>query len=166
MLGSLQGQRFDDIDRSTEEVDTALEKAREADGDSERERLTLQSLSMARSLHYDGGIARGATLMGTICARTGRTSEALQYYLEAEAKLETIDNGPALLSVQTALGDLFFHEKLYTAARRYYEEVLQVRPKDYVTKEKAADASLYDMHFDSAEIYYKELIIKYREEGN
>ena len=165
-FSSLQGQHFDDIDRSTEEVDVALEKAREADGDSEQEAFASQSLAKARTLRYDGGIARAATLLGTICARTGRTSEALQYYLEAEAKLETIGNASALLSVQTALGDLFFHEKLYTAARRYYEEVLQIRPQDYVTKEKAADASLYDMRFDSAEIYYKELIIKYREEGN
>ena len=66
-------------------MDVALEKAREADGDSEQEAFASQSLAKARTLRYDGGIARAATLLGTICARTGRTSESLKYYLEAEA---------------------------------------------------------------------------------
>ena len=163
---TLQGQSLDDIERSTEEVDNVLEKAKKSDGDSEREALATQSLAMARTLRYDGGIARASIMLGEINVRAGKISEALQYYLEAEAKVEASGNRPAVLTIRTALGDIFFHEKVYGTARRYYDEVLRLKPQDYITKEKAADASLYDMHFDSAEVYYKELIVKYREEGN
>jgi len=164
-LSFLQSQGLDDIERNTEEVDTVLEKAKQANDDAEKERLATQSLSLARTLRYDGGIARASIVLGEVYARSGRTSEALQHYLEAEAKVSE-SNQPALLNIRTALGDIFFHEKLYSTARRYYDEVLRIKPQDYVTLEKAADASLYNMHFDSAEIIYKELIVKYREEGN
>ncbi len=165
-FSSLQGQGLDDIERSTEEVDNVLERAKRSDGDTEREALATQSLAMARSLRYDGGIARASIMLGEINARAGRTSEALQHYLEAEAKVEAAGNRPALLTIRTALGDIFFREKLYSTARRYYDEVLKMKPQDYITQEKAADASLFDMHFDSAETIYKTLIVKYREENN
>jgi class 3 adenylate cyclase len=162
----LKSQGLDEIERSTIEVDHVLDKARTVTSDKERAELANQSLSVARSLRYDGGIIRASILLGEICARTNRTEEALQHYLEAEAKVESTGNKPAQLAIHTALGDLFLQEKLYTSARRYYREVLAARPQDYETKEKAADACLYDMQFDSAEIFYKELIIKYREDGN
>jgi class 3 adenylate cyclase len=44
--------------------------------------------------------------------------------------------------------------------------VLVLQPNDYRIKEKIADACLLDMRFDSAEYFYKELIVKYKEEGN
>ncbi|MFN0036193.1 MAG: adenylate/guanylate cyclase domain-containing protein [Saprospiraceae bacterium] len=162
----LQAQALDDIERNTVEVDNILDQAKRSDSDSECEELAHQSLAMARSLRYDGGIVRASILLGETYARVGRTEEALQHYLEAEAKLETSGNRPAQLATKIAIGDLFFHEKLYAPAHRYYREVLALRPKDYETREKAADACLYDMRFDSAEILYKELIVKYKAEGN
>jgi class 3 adenylate cyclase/tetratricopeptide (TPR) repeat protein len=165
-FSTLHGQGLDDIERNTEDVDNVLERARQADGDSEKESMANQSLSMARSLRYNGGIVRASMMLGEIYARTGRTAEALQHYLEAEAKVESSGNRPALLAIRSALGDIFFQEKLYGTARRYYIEVLRLKPQDYATLEKAADASLFDMQFDSAEVIYKELIVKYREEGN
>ncbi len=165
-FSALQGQHPDDIERNTEEVDNTLERAKQADGDTEKEALATQSLSLARSLRYDGGIVRASVMLGEIYARTGKTSEALQHYLEAEAKVEASGNKAALLGIRAALGDIFFREKLYSTARRYYDEVLRQKPLDYITREKAADASLYDMRFDSAEIFYKSLIIKYKAEGN
>ena len=121
---------------------------------------------MARSLRYDGGIIRSSLLLGEVCARAGKTEQALQYYLEAEAKILSTGNRAAQLAVQNALGDLFFQEKLYTNARRYYREVLLVQPNDFRIKEKIADACLLDMRFDSAEYFYKELIVKFKEDGN
>ncbi|MBC7778398.1 MAG: tetratricopeptide repeat protein [Phycisphaerae bacterium] len=162
----LQAQTLDDIERNTVEVDHILDQAKRSNSDSEREELAQKSLAIARSLRYDGGIVRASTLLGEIYARIGRTEEALQHFLEAEAKLETSGNRPAQLAVKTAIGDLFFHAKLYASAHRYYREVLALRPQDYETREKAADACLYDMRFDSAEILYKELIVKYKAEGN
>lgn len=162
----LSGQSLDEIERSTFEVDNILEQARASDSDAERERLATQTLTMARSLRYDGGIIRSSMLLGEVCARAGKTEQALQYYLEAEAKILNTGNRVAQLGVQNALGDLFFQEKLYTNARRYYREILSVQPNDYRTKEKMADACLLDMRFDSAEYFYKELIYKYKEDGN
>mgnify|MGYP000148817464 CR=1 FL=1 len=162
----LQAQALDDIERSTVDVDEILDRARRSDSDSECEELAQRSLAIARSLRYDGGIVRASILLGEIYTRIGRSEEALQHYLEAEAKLENSGNRPAQLAVKTAIGDLFFGEKLYAPAHRYYREVLVLRPQDYETREKAADACLYDMRFDSAEILYKELIVKYKAEGN
>ncbi len=162
----LTAQGLDDIERSTVDVDRILDQAKSAHNDSQREELALQSLAMSRSLRYEGGIIRASTLLGETYSRTGRTEEALQYYLEAEAKLETLGNRSAQLDIKTAIGDLFFSEKLYGPAHRYFREVLALRPQDFETREKAADACLYDMRFDSAEILYKELVIKYKAEGN
>ena len=135
----LSGQSLDEIERSTFEVDSILEQARASDSDAERERLATQTLTMARSLRYDGGIIRSSMLLGEVCARAGKTEQALQYYLEAEAKILNTGNRVAQLGVQNALGDLFFQEKLYTNARRYYREILSVQPNDYRTKEKNRD---------------------------
>ncbi|MCC6281937.1 MAG: hypothetical protein IT262_15140 [Saprospiraceae bacterium] len=162
----MSGQSLEEIERSTFDVDNILERARASDSDSERERLATQTLTMARSLRYDGGIIRSSLLLGEVCARAGKTEQALQYYLEAEAKILSTGNRAAQLAVQNALGDLFFQEKLYTNARRYYREVLLVQPNDFRIKEKIADACLLDMRFDSAEYFYKELIVKFKEDGN
>lgn len=162
----LQGQGLDDIERNTEEVDHLLDNAKSAQSDTQKEDLANQGLSRARSLRYDGGIARASILLGEICARSNRTAEALQHYLEAEAKVEAAGNNALLLAVRSALGDLFLKEKMFGAARRYYDEVLVLKPQDYTTMEKAADASLYNSQFDSAEVMYKRLIVKFRDEGN
>lgn len=143
-----------------------LDLAEKSDSDTEREERATKSLSIARSLPYDGGIIRSSILLGEVYARTGRTEEALQHYLEAEAKLESSGNRTQQLAVKIAVGDLFFRVKLYASAHRYYREVLTLRPQDYETREKAADACLFDMRFDSAEILYKDLIVKYKEEAN
>jgi adenylate cyclase len=165
-INCLQAQASDDIEQSTMDVDHILDQAKQTDSDSEREELAQKSLSIARSLRYDGGIIRATILLGETYARTGRSEQALEHYLEAEAKLETAGNRTAQLNVKTAIGDLFFQEKLYNPAHRYYREVLALRPQDFETREKAADACLYDMRFDSAEILYKALIVKYKAEGN
>ncbi len=159
-------QTPEEIERITAEVDDILEQARRTNSDSQRENLAQRSLTMARGLRYDGGILRAFLLLGEVCARTGRPQEALQYYLEAEAKLENSDNKPLQLIVKTAIGDLFFGEKLYASAHRYYRDVLALKPEDDETREKAADACLYDMRFDSAEILYKGLISKFKEQRN
>ncbi|HLP92759.1 MAG TPA: adenylate/guanylate cyclase domain-containing protein [Saprospiraceae bacterium] len=167
--GTVQGvlaQAPEEIERNTAEADELLEQARRAVSTSQKESLAQKSLSMARDLRYDGGIARASVMLGEVYAHTGKPQEALQYYLEAEAKLESSGNKPLQLIVKTAIGDLFFEEKLYASARRYYREVLAMKPEDFDTREKAADACLYDMRFDSAEILYKDLIYKFKEEGN
>jgi class 3 adenylate cyclase/tetratricopeptide (TPR) repeat protein len=159
-------QTLEEIERSTVEVDEILEQARNTLSYSQCESLALRGLSMARGLRYDGGIVRSSMLLGEVLVRAGRPQEALQYYLEAEAKLENSSNQVLKLNVKTAIGDLFFSEKLYASAHRYFREVLVLRPGDYETREKAADAYMYDMRFDSADFLYKELIYKYKNEGN
>lgn len=160
----LPGQ--DDTESNNGEVEALLAKARSAKSDTEKEDLASQSLTLARTLRYNDGIANASMLLGEICTRNNRISEALQHYLEAEAKVEAAGNKKLLLAVRSALGDLFFREKMFGSARRYYDGVLALKPQDYNTMEKAADASLYNAQFDSAEILYKHLIVKFREEGN
>ena len=164
---------MEELEHSIFQVDNLLTNARSALSDAEIYALANQSLSIARDLRYDGGIVRASVLLAKVCARTGRTEEALQYYLEAEEKLQPgggatplLLNKPALLDVYTGLGDLFAREKLYDNAYRYYTKVLELTPEDYPTMEKAADACLLEWRFDTAETIYKKLILHAREEGN
>ncbi len=152
---------------NTFEADNLLDRARQAGSDAERENFAKQSLDIASQLTYNDGIIRASILLGEICTRTGKTEEALQYYLQAEAKINaTGGGGSALTTVYRALGDIFYKDKLYNHARHYYIEVLSRNPQDFETMEKIADASLFEMQFDSAEFYYKNLIVKFKNEGN
>jgi len=158
---------MDSPGHNTFEADNLLDRARQAGSDAERENFAKQSLDIASQLPYNDGIIRASILLGEVCTRTGKTEEALQYYLQAEAKMNaTGSSGSALTTVYRALGDIFFKDKLYKHARRYYIEVLSRDPQDFETMEKIADASLFEMQFDSAEFYYKNLIIKFKNEGN
>jgi len=160
------GQSPEEIERSTIEVDMLLEKAKMAQLDTEKRTLAEQCLKMAQSLHYDGGVIKSSICLGEIDVRQGKTEDALQHYLEAEAKAQSNGNKTTLLEIYQAIGDLFTREKLYTNARRYYLDILKLQGSDYETMEKLADAYLYQQSSDTAEIYYKRLIVKYKESGN
>jgi class 3 adenylate cyclase len=162
----MYGQSPEEIERSTVDVDMLLDKAKALQNDKEKKTLAEQSLSMARSLHYDGGVIKASILLGEIDVRMGKSEDALQHYLEAEAKVQGNDNKTTLLQIYSAIGDLFTREKLYANARRYYQDILKIKGQDYETMEKLADAYLFEQLSDSSEIYYKKLIIRYKEEGN
>ena len=163
-LSTAFAQPTADSEQGMFEADKLLEQAKKAGADPEREELAARSLSLARELTYNQGIIRASMLLGEICTRTGKTEAALQHYLEAESKLQA--GSPALLTVNRALGDIFFHEKLYSYARRYYALALNDASRDFVTMEKMGDAALYDSKFDTAEFYYKQLIVKFKEDNN
>ncbi len=160
------GQSPEEIERSTIEVDMLLEKAKMAQLDTEKRTLAEQCLKMAQSLHYDGGVIKSSICLGEIDVRQGKTEDALQHYLEAEAKAQSNGNKTTLLEIYQAIGDLFTREKLYANARRYYQDILKLQGSDYETMEKLADAYLYQQSSDTAEIYYKRLIVRYKESGN
>lgn len=162
----LNGQSPEEIERSTVEVDMLLEKAHATNRDDDKRSLLEQSLTMSRSLHYDGGVMRSSMLLGEMDVRQGKAEDGLQHYLEAEAKAQSNGNQPILLQAYAAIGDLFLHEKLYVNARRYYQDILKIRDQDIETMEKLADTYLYDAHSDSSEVYYKKLIVYYKEAGN
>lgn len=166
VAASVFGQSPEEIERSTIEVDMLLDKAKLAQNDAEKQSLATQSLNMARSLHYDGGIIKSSLILGEIDVRKGKSEDALQHYLTAEAKVQSNGNNTRLLEIYKAIGDLFTREKLYANARRYYMDILKQQGQDYETMEKLADAYLYEQLSDTAEIYYKRLIIRYKEEGN
>lgn len=168
----LGAQGLDDLEHSTAEVDDLLQSARKARSDAEQYAKAMQSLAIARDLRYDGGIARASVLVAQVCVRENRIEEALQFFLEAEEKLNPgggssplVFDRTSLLDVYTGLGDLFFQEKHYTNAQRYYRRVLDWSPQDYAVLEKTADAYLYDMQYDSAEATYKGLIAYYKSLG-
>jgi len=163
---SLYGQDDSYVEQTTIEVDNLLRQARSAEGDSERIEKSRQALLLAREIHYNGGVVRASLLLGEVAMRQGKNEESLEHYLEAESKVPASGNQGTLVTINAALGDLFYREKLYETARRYYGAVLAIQPDDYAIMEKMADACLYDLRFDSAEFYYKVLIVQYREAGN
>lgn len=168
MLVSLRAvaQQPDDSDRTPAEVDYLLEQAAQASGDSVARTLALKALAIAQEVHYNGGVARASMRLGELASRAGDSDNALQYYLEAEEKVLDAGNASAIIATKRALGDLFFQEKLYGHARRYYREILKYAPDDFMVREKAGDASLAVNQLDSAKFFYNPLIEKYKAEEN
>ena len=163
---ALRSQTAEEREHATFEVDQLMEQAQRATSDSEKSELATRSLSLARELQYKGGIIRAAVLLGEVSARAGKAETALQYFLEAESKLQSTGNTVALLTVYRALGDLFFQDKLLNHARRHYQKLLDLQPQNFEIIEKVGDTFLNEARLDSAEVYYRRLIAKYQEEGN
>lgn len=162
----LYSQGTEEHEQSGYQADQLLEAARKAGDFSEKTELGLRSLTLSRETRHNGGIIRSALFLGKLNADAGHAEAALQYFLEAESKLSAVGSVPLQLSVYRALADLFLAEKLYGAARRYYKNILALEPDNLTAMERAGDASLFDLRFDSAEFYYKTLIDRYSGIGN
>lgn len=165
----LTAQNTEDFERTLFEVDGLLERAENNRSDTERETLAKQSLLLAQNIRYEGGMVRAYLVLGDVCERNNRMEEALDHYLRAEEKLKfnnQIENPALLAATQQKLGNLFFHEKLYVNARRYYRDILAKQPDNYNVLEKIADAYLNELRYDSAIHTYKELSIQFKESNN
>lgn len=163
----LRGQGVEELERSVAEVDHLLQQAQYAGTDTERANLAEQSLKLARDLRHDGAIVRASMLLGATQARMGKNADALENYLIAESRKTAANlSKTTLTEIYTALGDLFLREKIFQNARRYYGEVLKLQPQDFATMEKMAEASLAELHFDTAEAFYSPVIAKYRQDGD
>ncbi len=171
-LCPLKAQVPDELEYSVAQVEELLECARQTRSDAERYQLAELALAIARDLRYDGGIARAYLQMGQVRARHGQLEEALHYFLEAEQKLTPTERTPpavsdrmALQEVYTGIGDIFFQEKDYPNARRYYRQAQALSPSHQILIERIGDSFLYGMQYDSAEVAYKSLINHYRNTG-
>jgi len=161
---ALRGQGVEELERSVAEADHLLQQAEQAGTDGKRKELAEQSLKIARDLRHDGAIVRAAMLLGATQARLGENADALESYLVAESRKTNANLSKATLTeIYTALGDLFFGVKMFQNARRYYAEGLKLQPNNFAMMEKMAEASLAELHFDTAEMYYNPLITKYRQ---
>jgi len=162
----LFGQGTEEHEQNTYEADQLLEQARKISGNTEKTTLALQSLTLSREIRHNGGIIRAALFLGNLHTNNGQPEVALQFLLEAESKLSNVGSIPLQLAVNRALADLFLEQKLYGAARRYYKNILALEPDDLVALERAGDASLFDLRFDSAAYFYKPLINRFSNDGN
>ncbi len=167
--GALRGQNTEDFERSMFEADALLERAKQTRNDAECEDLVRESLAKSESIGYIGGKVRATLMLGDVCDRTNRTEEALDHYLRAEEQLRynsQIQNPALLAATQRKLGDLFFQEKLYVNARRYYRDILEKSPQNNDVFEKIADTYLYETRYDSALTTYKELATRFKDNNN
>ena len=156
----------EEIGTNLSDIDEMLDLARRSDSDTEIEQLANRCLIRARSVRYESGMVRASMLLGDVCTRSGRSEKALRHYLEAEDRAVSSKNQRLLPAIYRAMGDLFYTQKLYNNASKYYKLALSVEPANFQTVEKAADAALMEMRYDSAEFFYKILINKYKDEGN
>jgi adenylate cyclase len=164
--GRARAQTHEELDQQIVEVNTLLDRAASEDNTADQVILAEQALKIARDLRYEGGILRASLLLGPVHDRAGRTQKALEHYLEAEDKLRFSVNRAQWAAVNRAIGDLFFREKLYANARRYYDQVLRLEPGNLAVIEKAGDAAVYDARLDSATVYYQSLINTYQERND
>jgi adenylate cyclase len=156
----------EDLNIDLSEIDEMLELARRSDSDVEIEFLANKCLVRSKSNRYESGLVRSYLLLGDVSARTGRSEKALRHYLEAEDKASSSHNRQFLPLIYRSMGDLFFSKKMYPIASKYYQLSLKEKEGDLYILEKAADASLFGMQYDTAEFFYKKLITKYKEDGN
>ena len=163
---SVWAQPTDDDDVSLSLIDELLDRARNTDSDFEKENLANRAQIMAKSARYQSGMLRSSIILGEVCARSGRNEKALRHYLEAEDQAISSKNQTVLPGIYRSMGDLFFAQKLYANASKYYEQTLAKSPDDDYTIERAADAALFGMRYDTAEFYYKMLIAKYKNGSN
>jgi adenylate cyclase len=166
LSGPALSQTPEEIDRQTVEVNSLLDRAESISSDLERENLARQALKLSKDLRYDGGTLRALLMLADLTDRSGRKEEALKHYLEAEEKLQNRFTPGVLLNVYRKLGDLFYRDGLFDIANRYYVKALELKPDDWVVMEKAGDAFLQELRFDSAETIYKTLVTHYRQAGN
>ncbi len=171
-IGTALAQETEEVDYSVARLEELLEQARQTHSDAERYQLAEMALHIGRDLRYDGGIGRAYLIMAQVRARNGRPEEAMQFFLEAEAKLNPSEQAPELLQdkaslreVYAGIGDLFFREKDHVNARRYYRMALQLSPADLLLLEKIGDSYLLSAQYDSAEVAYKQLISEYKNTG-
>ncbi len=166
-------QGLEDLEHSVAEADELLQQARGAQTARDSFEKASQSLAIAQDLRYEGGIARAAVLLAQVCVRTNRIEDALEFYLQAEEKLAPgeaamplVLDRSTLLDVYLGLGDLFFQEKLYGNARRYYRKATEYTQNDHALLEKIADTFLHESRYDSTELIYQPLIARYEEQGD
>jgi len=168
----LPGQGVEDLEHFLAEADNLLHQARSASTAKDSFDLASQSFAIAQDLRYDEGIARASVLLAQVCVRTNRIENALEFYLQAEEKLAPSETSQplvldrsALLDVYIGLGNLFFQERLFGNARRYYRKAIEHSQSSNALLEKIADTFLHETRYDSAELAYKPLIAYYEQQG-
>lgn len=161
----LGAQNTEEIDVSLHQVDELLDHARYADSDTEKERLALTAFEMAHKSGYKTGVLKSSLILGRVAVASGQYKKAMGHFLEAESKARQVDT-KQLPMIHRALGDLFFQQKLYANARKFYEAVLEAEPDNLQVVELAADAALYELNYDTAEYFYKGLITQFKKEGD
>lgn len=163
-VGTAFGQTVEEIEQMTVEVNGLLDQAEFARVPlSEKKQLAEKALSIARALRDDGGIVRSSMMLARLAEENGQNAQALEHYLEAEERLRGSMNTRQLAAVYHALGDLFFRENVFSNARGYYEAIMRVSPTDYSAIEKAGDAAVREMKYDTATAHYQNLVNIYRD---
>jgi adenylate cyclase len=159
-------QSPEDLERMVVEVNTLLDQSDKEVSVAGKERALTHALRIAKGIDYSGGIVRSLLALGEIRSREGDVESAIQYFIEAEQLFGAQEDKQLYARIKHVLGDLFYAEKLYANARKYYSEALSLDPGNDAAQERIADAFLYEMRFDSAEYLHKQLEKRYREQGN
>jgi tetratricopeptide (TPR) repeat protein len=136
----------ENIDGNLFSVDQILDQARHADSDVEKEHLANQCLKMSLGAsRIESGIVQANIILGEVAARGGRIEKALSHFLEAENRSINGNNLQYLPVIYAAMGDLFYSQKLYDNAIRFYKIVVQKKPSDLVFIEKLADSYMFSV---------------------
>jgi class 3 adenylate cyclase len=136
----------ENIDGNLFSIDQILEQARRADSDVEKEHLANQCLKMSLGAsRIESGIVQANIILGEVASRAGRIEKALSHFLEAENRAIAGKNLQFLPVIYAAMGDLFYSQKLYENAIRFYKIVVQKKPSDLVFIEKLADSYMFSV---------------------
>lgn len=154
-----------ELSRNHSEISELLDEAYRADRDSEIEQLANTALKRSRSINYDVGMMKASILLAEVSIRSGRLEKALRHYLEAEERALATRHED-IGTIYNGMGDLFYSQKLYANAFKYYTLALDRQYYNLPVVEKAADAALMESRYDSAEFYYKILTNRYKEDRN
>ena len=113
---TLSAQTPDEIEHATADVEELIAQATQHNNPKQAIELAEQALIVARSLRYNGGILQANVLLGTLKTKINKPEEAIQHYLEAEAKAQASGNKKGLTAIYSAIADIFLSEKLITVS--------------------------------------------------
>lgn len=129
-------------------------------------------LIQARSSNRNKGIAAAANNLAIISFKEGNIQLALEYFKEALAAQEALQDLKAAALIKGEIGFLFYFLKSYEKAVDYYSESLKVLQENNLTKGVAicsgllAEAYFKQKNYDNAITYFKLSLKAYTERGD
>ncbi len=166
-IGDTAAQPGEVSDHSTPaEVDQMLDEAEAATSAVDAIEGAKAALKLAKDLHFSGGERRAVHLLGKKCAASGDSRQALRYLLEAVNFYKASGQTRQLAEVYSAIGDIYFSEKLFDKSLGFYRDAAALRSGEPAALEKIGDSFSQNLKPDSARTYYALVLADAQKRGD
>lgn len=148
------------------EVDHLLNQAEAASSPVDAIELAKSGLKLAKDLHFSSGERRAVHILGKKHAEFGDSPQALRWLLEAVNLYKNSGQIAQLAEVNSAIGDIYFKEKLFDRSLNFYREAANLRTGDLAALEKIGDSFSQNLRPDSAKFYYNQVLFQIKKKDD